>query len=87
MSFFVDTFINKVNSSMYQMLMAEGNEKEELAGKMEEAVRKEIEPLLSNAGPFFGGSKTMTLADVGRSLCPISPFADRSFRHSLLRSW
>ena len=64
MSFFVDTFFNKVNTYMLQLLLAAGNENEELAGKMADAAKKEVEPLLSDAGPFFGGSKTMTLADV-----------------------
>ena len=64
MSFFVDTFINKVNTFMYPILLADGKEKEEQATRLTEAVKKDIEPLLANAGPFFGGSKVMTLADV-----------------------
>ena len=64
MSFFVDTFFTKVNTFMYPILLAEGEEQEAQAMKMTEAIKKEIEPLLADAGPFFGGSKTMTLADV-----------------------
>ena len=63
-AFFVDTFIGKVNSSMYQVLKAEGEEKERLGAALVEAVGKEIEPLLESAGPFFGGSKSITLAEV-----------------------
>ena len=49
---------------MYQILKAEGEEKEKLGKELVEAVRKEIEPLLEGAGPFFGGSKSITLAEV-----------------------
>ena len=50
---------------MYPILKAEGEEeKERLGAEVVEAVRKEIEPLLEGAGPFFGGSKTITLAEV-----------------------
>lgn len=62
--FFADTFIGKVNSSMYQVLKAEEEEKERLGAELVEAVKKEIEPLLENAGPFFGDSKSITLAEV-----------------------
>ncbi len=63
-SFFVDTFTGKVNSSMYQVLRAEGEEKEKKGAELVETMRKEIEPLLEGAGPFFGGSKSITLAEV-----------------------
>ena len=49
---------------MYQVVKAEGEEKEKLGAELVEAVRKEIEPLLEGAGPFFGGSKSITLAEV-----------------------
>ena len=49
---------------MYQAIKAEGEEKEKLGAELVEAVRKEIEPLLEGAGPFFGGSKSITLAEV-----------------------
>ena len=64
MAFFADTFIGKVNGFMYPIFKAEGEEKEKLGAEVVEAVRKEIEPLLEGAGPFFGGSKTITLAEV-----------------------
>lgn len=72
MGFFVDTFANKVNSFTYKLVQADGDEKEELAEKMVTAIGNEIEPLLSNKGPFFGGSETMTLADVSR-ICSSIP--------------
>lgn len=49
---------------MYQLMKAEGEEKEKLGAALVEAVTKEIEPLLEGAGPFFGGSKSITLAEV-----------------------
>jgi hypothetical protein len=39
-------------------------EKAEAADKIVAAVLKEVEPLLKNAAPFFGGSSTITLAEV-----------------------
>ncbi|KAL6720961.1 hypothetical protein ACLMJK_000061 [Lecanora helva] len=63
-SFFVDTFFNKVNGSFYPLLKAEdGEEKEKVARELVAAVEKEVDPLLEGAGPFFGGSKEMTLAE------------------------
>ena len=66
-AFFVDTFTGKVNTFMYQVLKAEGEEKERLGAELVDAVRKEIEPLLESARPFFGGSKSITLAEVRES--------------------
>lgn len=63
-TFFVDAFFGKVNSYMYQLLKAEGEEKEKLGAELVEAVKKEIEPLLEGCGPFFGGSESITLAEV-----------------------
>ena len=39
------------------------HEQEETATKIVAAIRKEIEPLLQDARPYFGGSETMTLAE------------------------
>ena len=50
---------------MYAVLRASSNE--EKMTKAEEwvkAIEKEIEPLLHDADPYFGGSKEMTLAEV-----------------------
>ena len=59
----MDTWFSKVNSLFYPILKAEGEEKEKLGRDIVAAVEKEIEPLLKGAGPFFGGSKVMTLAE------------------------
>lgn len=39
-------------------------EKRQMSEEMVKAVEKEIEPLLQDAGPFFGGNKKMTMAEV-----------------------
>ena len=64
MAFFADTWVGKVNTYMYQVMKAEGEEKEKLGADLVEAVRKEIEPMLEDARPFFGGSESITLAEV-----------------------
>lgn len=63
-SFFADTFTGKVNGFLYPIAKAEGEEKERLGSELVKAVEKEIEPLLDGAGPFFGGSEGLTLAEV-----------------------
>ncbi|KAL1604280.1 hypothetical protein SLS59_004075 [Nothophoma quercina] len=62
-NFFVDTWFDKVGSYWFQILRADEDDKEELVKKFVETVRKEIEPLLKDADPFFGGSKKVTLAE------------------------
>jgi glutathione S-transferase len=39
-------------------------EKQQRADEWIVTVKKEIEPFLADAGPFFGGSKKLTLAEV-----------------------
>lgn len=64
-NFFVDTYFTKVNSLFYPLMKAEqGEEKNEAADKYVAAVVKEIEPLLQDAGPYFGGAEKFTLAEV-----------------------
>lgn len=65
-TFFVDTFINKVNGLLLPLLNAEGEEQEALGRGLVTAVEKQIEPLLEGAGPFFGGSSSLTFAEVRR---------------------
>jgi len=63
-NFFVDTWSTKATSYQYQVMRAEASEKE---GKIKEwvaAIEKEIEPLLSDASPFFGGSSDLTFVEV-----------------------
>lgn len=64
LAFFVDTWNSKVQSNFYPMMKAEGEEKEKLVKDTVGAIEKEIEPLLKDAGPFFGGKDQPTLAEV-----------------------
>ncbi|KAI9733832.1 MAG: hypothetical protein M1818_007099 [Claussenomyces sp. TS43310] len=64
-NFFVDTWLSKVHPSLFGAFRASSEaERTKLSTQLVDAVAKEIEPLLDNAGPFFGGSKTITLAEV-----------------------
>ncbi|KAI1738716.1 glutathione S-transferase domain-containing protein [Xylaria scruposa] len=64
-AFFVDTFMSKVNNNLFPLIMAKSEEERAtLAQKMVDAAVKEVEPLLADAGPFFGGSDKLTLAEV-----------------------
>lgn len=63
-NFFVDTWFDKVGSYWFQILRKDSDEeKEALVKEFLGAVGKEIEPLLKDAAPFFGGSKKVTLAE------------------------
>lgn len=62
--FFVDAWSTKVGAHLYPLFMAtDAAAKEEIVAKTVAAVEKEIEPLLANAAPFFGGSQELTLAE------------------------
>lgn len=64
-NFFTDTWSNKAGSSWFKILMQDSEEeKEKLSQELVETVKKEIEPLLKDAKPFFGGSEKVTLAEV-----------------------
>jgi glutathione S-transferase len=64
-NFFVDTYFTKVNTYLYAAIRATNDEeKKAKADEWVKAIEKEIEPLLHDANPFFGGSKEMTLAEV-----------------------
>jgi glutathione S-transferase len=63
--FFVDTYFSKINSLYFAAAKLEsGAEKEEAGAKYVDGVVKEIEPLLADAAPYFGGSSKLTLAEV-----------------------
>ncbi|KAL7276543.1 hypothetical protein RUND412_000466 [Rhizina undulata] len=64
-NFFVDTFVSKIVPNIYGGVRAEDEtEKAAKAQVLVDNIEKEIAPLLANAGPFFGGSKQLTLAEV-----------------------
>jgi len=64
-AFFVDAWFSKVNSFIFQTVHADTTEaKEEKAEKLVAGIKKEIEPLLADAAPYFNGSDKFTLAEV-----------------------
>lgn len=64
-NFFVDTYFSKVSTYMYGVIRATSEEeKQTKSDELVKAIEKEIEPLLHNVNPFFGGSKEMTLVEV-----------------------
>ncbi|KAI6849884.1 thioredoxin-like protein [Hortaea werneckii] len=62
--FFVDTFSTKISSYQFAAMRASGEERDAKCKEWAAAIEKEIEPLLSDAAPFFGGSKELTFAEV-----------------------
>lgn len=63
-NFFVDTWSTKLSTYQTGVLKAPtAAEKLALVDEWVGAVEREIEPLLADAGPFFGGSKEITLAE------------------------
>ncbi|KAK1599364.1 glutathione S-transferase domain-containing protein [Colletotrichum navitas] len=64
-NFFVDTFFSKANSLLLKMQLAGSDaEVQEFAANYVDVIAKEIEPLLKDAAPYFGGSDKVTLAEV-----------------------
>jgi glutathione S-transferase len=63
-NFFVDTYFTKAHPLFFPILRVAGQEKEDAGIAFTNAIIKEIEPLLSDAAPFFGGSNRLTLAEV-----------------------
>lgn len=62
---FVDAFFSKFNSPLTALYKAEAEaEREALVQKAIDGLLKEVEPLLADAKPFFGGSDRLTLAEV-----------------------
>lgn len=63
-SFFADAFGSKVQPRLMDALKAQDEVKEEVAERAFAVIAKEIEPLLADAKPFFGGNERMTMAEV-----------------------
>lgn len=64
-AFFVDTYFSKAGGHFFKS-MAGKTEEERSAATTDyvNAIVKEVEPLLADAAPFFGGSENLTLAEV-----------------------
>jgi len=69
----VDTYFTKVNSLFFGALRATGEERDVEVKKITDAIKKEIEPLLKDAKPFFGGAERLTLAEVCFFILPHRP--------------
>lgn len=64
-AFFVETYFSKANVYYYRAIEAKTDQDaEELGKRYVDAVVKEVEPLLQDAKPFFGGSDKLTMAEV-----------------------
>ncbi|KAI1340340.1 thioredoxin-like protein [Xylariaceae sp. FL0016] len=64
-AFFADTYTSKVNSYLFRAGAASSEEESAtLIKEMINTIVKEVEPLLADAAPFFGGSNKLTLAEV-----------------------
>ncbi|KAI1500329.1 thioredoxin-like protein [Biscogniauxia marginata] len=64
-AFFVDTYFSKVNGYLFKVLASKTDEEAtSLVQEFVDILGKEVEPLLSNAAPFFNGSEKLTLAEV-----------------------
>ncbi|KAK5175767.1 uncharacterized protein LTR77_000907 [Saxophila tyrrhenica] len=76
--FFTDTWNAKLSSFQMSAMKAPASEKQGVVDDWVAAIEKEIEPLLADAGPFFGGSKELTLAEaiVAPFLVRMYAFAD-----------
>ncbi|KAM0718657.1 hypothetical protein Q7P37_005728 [Cladosporium fusiforme] len=74
-NFFTDAWTSKVGAHLYPLFLSSDEDaRAEVAAKMLAAVEKEIEPLLSNAAPFFNGSSEFTLAEA-----IVAPFVVRLY--------
>ncbi|CAI4215035.1 unnamed protein product [Parascedosporium putredinis] len=63
-NFFADTFISKAFPLWIKAYSVGDEEQDKLGDEFVELVVKELEPLLGDAKPFFGGSEKLTLAEV-----------------------
>jgi glutathione S-transferase len=84
-NFFVDTFFSKANGLFFAAIRAEvGEEKDKAASSLVDAIVKEIEPLLADANPFFGGASKLTLAEVSLFMNMYSTMEELILRRSKL---
>ena len=87
-NFFVDAYFSKVSALLYPILTAgAADEKAQKSAEMVTAVGKEMEPLLRDAAPFFGGSARMTMAEVGFVLVRASAANREVMRADAIGGW
>jgi glutathione S-transferase len=77
-AYFVDTYFSKAQPH-FDLAVQSSGEAESIAAanKYIDAVVIDIEPLLANAAPFFGGSRRPTLAEVWVFVLSLSHLPDR----------
>ncbi|GAB1312433.1 Glutathione-S-transferas-like protein omega 1 [Madurella fahalii] len=64
-AFFADTYASKVHDTLIRLYSATTDaDREAISLRAVAALVNEIEPLLADASPFFGGSDKLTLAEV-----------------------
>lgn len=64
-AFFTDAWDSKCNSLQYKVILADSDEdKKARCADFVASIKKELEPLLADAAPFFGGSDKLTMAEV-----------------------
>lgn len=65
MSFFIDTYWTKFHTTLFKLFEAPTTSDEEnIITEAIDGLASEVEPLLEDAAPFFGGSQKLTLAEV-----------------------
>jgi len=64
---FVDAFVSKVWSKSVGLGTAKAEDEARVTDEAVAAIVKELEPLLADAKPFFGGSEKLTQAEVSPS--------------------
>jgi glutathione S-transferase len=73
-NFFTDTWNTKLSPFQMSIMKAPVEEKQAKVDEVIATTKKEIEPLLADAGPFFGGSNELTLAEA-----IVAPFLIRMY--------
>ena len=70
MSFFTDAYWNKFHTILFRLFEAPTEaDAEKVVDDAVVGLLKEVEPLLQDASPFFGGSDKLTLAEVSDRSC------------------
>ncbi|KAI3396003.1 hypothetical protein diail_574 [Diaporthe ilicicola] len=65
MSFFIDAYWTKFHTILFRLFEAPTKaDEEKVIDDAIDGIRKEVEPLLIDAAPFWGGSEKLTLAEV-----------------------
>ena len=67
MSFFTDAYWNKFHTTLFKLFEAPTEtDADRVADEAVAGLLREVEPLLHDAKPFFGGSDKLTQAEVSR---------------------